>query len=141
MRDQIFAGELDNLLNNISRVQHLIVLFDDLPLMVIEVGHGSLQETCCESCHVRDGTVDEELFYDLLVREDLAEPQCQADVVLESLSDDPDQEWDLCADACSKCYSQRERDDILEDFELIFTAVDSTSADSLQIGGSGRQVV
>ena len=109
--------------------------------MVIEVGHGSLQETCCESCHVRDGTVDKKLFDDLLVGEDLAEPQCQADIVLKSLSDDPDQEWDLCADARSECYSQRERDDILEDLKLIFANVDSTSADSLQISGPGRQVV
>ena len=106
---------------------------DDLLLVLEDIGHGRVQQPCCEPRHVRDCAVQKELFNDLLTRENLTEPDRQADIVLKRLANDSDKRWDLSTNASSESHRQRECNDILQDLKLIFSDDNTRLLEKLQV--------
>ena len=91
--------------------------------VLVNGSHGSLDEASCESCHVRDGAVNEEFFDDLLVGENLDKPKRQSDVLRERFANNFDQKGDLCSVVCSEGHRQSECDDVLQNFKLVVIRV------------------
>ena len=98
-----------------------------------------LQQTCCEPRHVANRAVHEELLDDLLVREDLAEPDAQLDVALQCFADDSNEEGDLSSHTRPECHSQGESDDIFKHFQLV--TLSTSLEDDLQIAGLGNGIL
>jgi len=95
--------------------------------------HGSLDKTGCEARHVRDSTVNEELFDNLLVGEYLYKPERQSDVLHKGFADNLDQEGDLRSIVCSESHRQCERYYVLQNFKLVVIGVLAWLMHNLQI--------
>ena len=99
---------------------HLLDVFCDRVLFVlVDLLHGGLEQTCRESRHVTNRAVHEEFLDDLLVGEDLAEPDAKLNVLLESSANDAYEVRYLGTDAGAESYRQGECDDVFEHFKLI----------------------
>ena len=115
----LVAVGLPDVRSNVACLQLVDIPFDHLLFVLVDLLHGCLQQTSGEPRHVANRAVHEELLDDLLVREDLAEPDAQFDVALQCFADDSNEEGDLSSHTCPECHSQGESDDIFEHFQLV----------------------
>ena len=113
MWGQAIAGKVQDVVDNVTLFELLSIAHNNFFLVLIQGPHRRLEETGSEAWHIQNSAVNEELLDDMLVGENFAEPEWETDVVLERLTDDTDEEWNLRTNTCSESHSKRERDDVL----------------------------
>ena len=90
--------------------------------MLVYLLHRCFQQSCCEPRHVTDRAVQKEFLDDLLVAENLAEPDAEFDVLFERFTDDANKVWYLGSHICSESHCQSESHNVLQHFKLVALA-------------------
>ena len=119
--NEVFLSFFHEIQDTIWCCHQLDVLGNLIFLSIVDLLHGCFQQPLSESGHIMNGTINEELFDEILIWEGFYEPQAQADVFLESIPDQSNIVWKNRSFLWSEAHRQKEGHNEFESFKLVLS--------------------